>query len=148
MSRIASRRYLDGAKGETCKLRIVDCSGPETVVSCHVHDRHTGKALKASDISVADGCFNCHEVFDRRAKLPNGSYLSDREWLFYALRGIQETQEARHAKGLLIVPEDAVKTFQERQVKPRKPREQRKSIPYNPDRKIPTRPMRAKEKLS
>lgn len=149
MARISSRKYLDGAKGETCKLRIagVVCSGPETVVSCHVRDRHTGKALKASDISVADGCFNCHEVFDRRAKLPSGEYLTEEEWLFYALRGIQETQEARHERGLLIVPEDAVKAFHERRTAPRLPPEQRKKIQSANRWPEAPRPLRSRNNL-
>lgn len=123
MSAIHSRKYLDGAKGSPCTLRIVGVcqGGTDTTVPAHIRDRHTGKGAKASDISVADACWSCHDVFDRRSKMPNGQFISDEDWHFYALRGLQETQEARHARGLLIVPEDVTKSFSDRATKPRKP---------------------------
>lgn len=145
---IRSRKYLNGARGECCKLRIagVNCSGSDTVVACHVRDCHTGRSVKASDTSTVDGCFNCHEVFDRRAKLPSGEYLSDADWLFYALRGLQETLEARIAAGLLFLSQDVVKPFGERPAKPRKPPERRAKIQQ---RKTdwPTRPLRQRNTL-
>lgn len=128
MTRIASRKYLDGAKGETCKLRIVGvCQGDrETVVACHVRDRHTGRSIKASDVSVIDGCQACHDVFDLRAKKPNGAHMNTEEWLFYALRGLQETIENRIERGLLFVQQD---THREPTPRVRKPRDQRKPVP-------------------
>ena len=148
MTAIRSRKYLDGAKGATCTLRIsgVCQGGTDTTVSAHIRDRHTGKSVTASDISVADACFACHDVFDRRAKLPSGEYLTDDEWHFYALRGLQETQEARHARGLLIVPEDVVKSFHDRHTPPRKPPEQRAKIPVR-QADWPSRPLRSRNNL-
>jgi hypothetical protein len=58
--------------------------------------------------------------------------LSKEEWLFYALRGLQETLEARFALGLLIVPVDAETLSSERPVKPRKPKSERKAINSKP----------------
>lgn len=102
---LRSKAYLEGSEGASCKLRIEGvCLGRrDTVVPCHARDRHAGGAQKASDLSVIDGCLQCHDVFDRRAKLPSGEYLSDAEWEFYARRGLQETLEARVDLGLLIV---------------------------------------------
>jgi hypothetical protein len=131
MTRISSRRYLMGSRGERCKLRIsyVCTDDNATVIPAHIRDRHTGRSIKASDLSVTDACWACHEVFDRRAKMPNGEYITDEEWFFYALRGLQDTLEAREAKGLLIVPKDIEQPSSARPVKPRKPPEQRKKLP-------------------
>lgn len=47
---IRSRKYLDGARGETCKLRFVGiCNGdPETTVACHVHDQSFGNGAQSA----------------------------------------------------------------------------------------------------
>ena len=133
MSRISSKKYLAGSRGQECTFRIpgICDRNTETVVPCHIRDRHTGGATKASDISIANGCFSCHALMDGRS-----GTLSDVDWLYYALRGLQETLEQRFEAGLLIVPVDAEKPM-ERAVKPRKPKEQRT--------KIPSRPMRRKD---
>ena len=40
----------------------------------------TAAGLCHSDLSVIDGCQSCHDIFDLRAKLPSGQYLtSDRK---------------------------------------------------------------------
>lgn len=129
--RVASRKYLAGSRGAPCTLRIAGvCRGEtETVVPCHIRDRHTGRSIKASDISVADGCARCHDVFDRRAAMPDGSLISESDWLFYALRGLQETQERRIQIGLLFVPQDIETPYSEKPVKPRLPPEQRSKVP-------------------
>ena len=106
MTRIASTKYLAASRGENCKFRIegVCCGDVATVVPMHIRDRHTGGAIKASDISVGDGCWACHEVFDRRAKMPSGDYITEAEWNFYALRALQETLEGRIERGVLKLP--------------------------------------------
>lgn len=126
MTRISSRRYLAGSRGETCKLRIpgVCTNDTETVIPAHIRDRHTGRSIKASDLSVTDACFACHEVFDGR----NGT-LPREDWLYYALRGLQDTLEAREAKGLLIVPKDIERPSSARPTKPRKPKAERAKLP-------------------
>jgi hypothetical protein len=115
----------------------------ETVIPAHIRDRHTGRGIKASDLSVTDACWACHEVFDGRAKMPDGFLITGPEWLHYALRGLQETLEGREAKGLLFVPKDAFTPASERPVKARKPPEQRAKIHQRNEwpqgRKIPTR---------
>lgn len=104
---IRSRAYLDGARGERCKLRIVGvCTGEvETTVACHVRDQHFGMAVKASDLAVVDGCFACHAKFDGRA----GEPLPREEWLFYALRGVLETMENRARRGIVHLPVDKLR---------------------------------------
>lgn len=152
MSPIRSRKYLAGSRGQPCKLRIVGvCTGDvETTVPAHIRDRHTGRSIKASDLSVADSCFACHEKFDGRA----GEPLPPEEWLFYALRGLQDTLESREARGLLVVPRDAPKPLHERKTPQRKPPELRAKISSRgfaegPSRPIPSRPFPSKrEKAS
>ena len=85
-------------------------------------DKWKGGGTKASDISVANACFGCHAAFDTGA-------LTKEEWLFYALRGLQETLEQRVAAGLLIFPHDAPKPST---VTARKPKEQRAKIASRP----------------
>jgi len=135
MSAIRSTKYLAGSRGATCKLQIPGvCTGDtETTVPAHIRDRHTGRSQKASDMSVADACFACHEVFDMRAKLPNGTFLTGEDWLFFALRGLQDTLESRVDAGLLFVSQDPVKSFHERKVPPRKQPADRAKIVSNPE---------------
>ena len=135
---LRSRAYLDGARGERCKLRISGvCTGDvETTVPCHVHDAHFGLAVKASDLSVIDGCFACHAKFDGR----DGAPLSREEWLFYALRGVLETMDNRARREIVKVPLDQPKARRERKPKPRLPPDQRAKITGK--REIPAgRPM-------
>lgn len=133
MTRIASRKYIDGSRGQPCSFRMPGCDGGgETTVFAHIRDRHTGRSIKASDISGADSCHHCHARFDGQLGAP----LSEAEWLFYALRGLQETLENRIRRGLLFLPQDVERP---KIVKPRKPRAERRSIPHNPERKIQSR---------
>lgn len=132
MTRISSKKYLAGSRGQPCTFRIPGYCNNDwtTVVPCHIRDGHTGGAQKASDLSVANGCSGCHFAFDQ-------NLISHEDWLFYALRGLQETLEQRFAAGLLIVPVDVETPASERPIKQRKPKDQRK--------KIPSRPMRRKD---
>lgn len=128
---IRSQKYLRGSKGQTCKLAIPDvCTGDvDTVVPAHIRDRHAGRGVKASDLSSADCCWACHEVFDLRAKLPSGQYLTSEEWLFYALRGLQDTLESRARRQIIIVPLDPEHLSSSKPTPKRKPPEQRTKIP-------------------
>lgn len=145
MDRIASKKYLAGSRGAPCSLRIAGVCRDEreTVVPCHLRDRHTGRSIKASDLSVADGCHRCHEVLDRRASMPSGALISDEEWLFYALRGLQETLERRVEIGLLFLPLDVYAPRLSKPTPQRKPPEQRAKIRGR--QTIPSRPLRTKE---
>lgn len=101
MKRIASRHYIDGSRGQPCTLQIpgVCDGGGETTVFAHIKDGHSGRGIKASDISGCDACMGCHAKFDGQSGAP----LSAEDWLFYALRGLQRTLENRIARGLLIL---------------------------------------------
>jgi hypothetical protein len=133
-----SRKYLDGSRGATCKLRFpgICIGGTETTVACHVHNDAFGMARKADDWSVIDGCFECHSAYDQHR-----TGLTDAELLWHLLRGLQETIEARLQLGLIVISQDTAKAFHDTPVRPRKPKAARKPIYGNP--KIPTRPMRS-----
>lgn len=103
MNRISSAAYLRASQGQPCTLRIagVCTGGGEDTVPAHIRDRHQGRSIKASDTSIADACFACHAKFDGRSGAP----LNEEDWLFYALRGLQETIENRIERGILKLPE-------------------------------------------
>jgi len=105
---IHSKEYTDAAKGQPCTFQIPGvCNGDwTTTVSAHIRDEHKGGGSKASDISTADACFCCHDVFDGRV---GQMILSKEDWLFYALRGLQRTIENRIARGIIKVPMDTTK---------------------------------------
>lgn len=127
---IRSSKYLNGAKGASCKVRIAGVckDNRETTISAHIRDENTGRGQKASDLSTADCCWDCHEVLDHRAKMPDGTFLTGVDWYFYALRGLQETLQARFEAGLLIVPIDVEPALNDRPIKPRKAKEDRAKI--------------------
>lgn len=128
---IRSKKYLAGSKGATCAFRIPGvCNGDwSTTVPCHIRDGNNGMGQKASDISVSNGCSACHDAMDGRSMV-----LSREDWLFYALRGLQETLQQRFEAGLLIVPVDTEAPLMSKPIKPRKPKDQRKKIPSRPFR--------------
>ena len=146
---IRSAKYLRGSKGQTCKFAIPDvCSGDvDTVIPAHIRDRHTGRGVKASDLSSADCCFACHEVFDLRAKLPSGQFLTSEEWLFYALRGLQDTIESRVRRGIIIVPLDPEHLSSSKPTPARKPKEQRTKIPARKT-EWPSKPLQSRNNLA
>lgn len=122
---LRSRAYLDGARGEDCKLRFPGCTNDrETVVACHVHDRASfGMGQKADDLSVIDGCLHCHTTLDLHAHSMSRALL-----LEYLLRGIQETIRNRIERGILQVKLDAPKPLHSRPTKQRKPPAERAKI--------------------
>lgn len=106
VNRLSSKAYRDASRGQPCTLRIagVCTGGGEDTVFAHIRDRHTGRSIKASDISGCDACAACHARFDGRSGV-----LSYEDWLFYALRALQRTLEARIAAGVLGWPADPPK---------------------------------------
>lgn len=103
-ARIASPAYVRASRGQPCTFRIagVACSGGgDDTVFAHVRDRHTGRSIRASDISGADACFACHAKFDGQSGAP----LSQADWDFYARRGLQETLENRVHRGIVKLPD-------------------------------------------
>lgn len=138
---IRSRKYLDGARGESCKLRFVGvCNNDrETVVACHIHNASFGMARKADDFSVIDGCANCHRFLDTEAHKISRALL-----LEHILRGLQETLRNRIDRGLLFLSQDTPAPHHAKPTKPRKPRDQRAKIQSRTDwpkgRSMPSRP--------
>jgi hypothetical protein len=137
---IRSRKYLNGAKGENCKLRFPGCQNDrETVVACHIHDQASfGMGQKADDLSVIDGCAYCHSLLDLHKHGMSQALL-----LEYLLRGLQETIRNRVERSILIVHRDIPKPFAERAVKPRKPPAERKKIMGRTE--IQSRPFRKRQ---
>lgn len=131
---VRSKKYLAGSRGQQCSLRIPGyCNyDPDTVVPCHIRDGGKGTGNKASDLSVANGCSGCHRAFDL-------NLISREDWLFYALRGLQETLEQRVRAGLLVVPQDIETPMLERPIKARRPKEQRTKIAQPDKREWPKR---------
>jgi len=66
---IRSKKMRDGARGQTCTMRIPGICNhdPETVVFAHsdyfMHGKATG--LKGHDIFGADMCSSCHEAYHK-----------------------------------------------------------------------------------
>ena len=92
----------DSANGEPCEIRLPGCDdGGATTVWCHlpelVADR--GMGLKGVDFLGAAGCFNCHEIVDRRAPRPPGLTEIDVALAFY--RGMARSLVKLRQKGLV-----------------------------------------------
>lgn len=138
---IRSKKYLAGSRNAPCTFRIPNvCNGDwSTTVPCHIRDGGKGMGNKASDLSVANGCFACHDAMDGRSIV-----LSKEDWLFYALRGLQQTLQQRFEAGLLIVPVDVETTSSEPPIRPRKPKSERKPIP-KPSNPWPKRKMQSRK---
>jgi hypothetical protein len=145
---IRSAKVLRHAKGQQCTARFPGiCNGnPETTVFCHLNGAAFGKGMgiKAHDVLGFFGCSDCHAYYDTGHGTK--AWLDDATLMECLLEAVCQTWVTLISDGIVIVPLDAERLSSERQVKPRKPREQRARIPHNPDRKIPTRPMRAKER--
>ncbi|WP_173087627.1 nuclease domain-containing protein [Devosia sp. 1635] len=143
---IRSPKYLDGAKGETCKLRFVGVcrGGTETTVACHVHDVGFGMARKADDIAIIDGCFWCHAFLDHGWV----GRISRTVLLEHIIRGLQETLRNRVERGLVPKPAELFKPRRKRSAGPRKTTKDRTAIPIHREwptgRKLQTRPMNRK----
>lgn len=137
---IRSKKIRDAARGEACTLQIfgVCTGGTETTVLAHLHDSASfGMGQKADDTSAVFACHGCHDEIDGRTRKTMGADLT---WI--KLRALQRTVRRLVELGVYGVKRDEAKPAANRAAKPRKPPAERKAIPYNPDRKIPSRPMR------
>lgn len=118
---IRSQKVLRAARGQPCTLRFLGAGcdgGGETTVPCHIRDRHKGTGIKASDLSMAFGCFNCHRYLDQG----RGQAMS-REDALCVIRGLQETLQILVDLGVVVVPADPAPRPTE--ATPRLPKEQR-----------------------
>lgn len=136
---IRSRAILDHAKGQPCQLGLACCCGDnETTVFCHLNGADFGKSMgmKAHDIAGFFGCWRCHNAFDLAT---HG--LSPGEIGQMVLRAVINTWVILIRDGIITVPQDKPKV---RQVKARKPREDRAPI-RNSGRAIPSRPFQKRK---
>ena len=144
---IRSQKYLNGSRDQPCTFCGPTCCADEaTTVPAHMNGAAFGKGMgmKAHDIAVLDACFTCHSYID----VGHGTrpLMSDADFYWHLLRGVVLTMVNRARRKIVIVPLDPERLSSERQVSPRKPKSERARVPSNPDRKIPSRPMRAKER--
>lgn len=54
------------AIGQTCTLRLGNCSGDDTVVLCHFGIKR-GMGKKCHEIHSGYGCFNCHQIEENKS---------------------------------------------------------------------------------
>lgn len=99
-TRARSTKILQSCKGQTCKLRIVHCSGQDTVSGCHINFSGGKMGGKESDIFIADGCSNCHDVIDLRV-ISLG--VETQDILQAKARGLQETQQRLLNEGYIKI---------------------------------------------
>lgn len=79
-----NKKITKSARGESCTLRLDGCDGGgETTVWAHSNFLEDGKGTsqKADDIFGCYACANCHDILDRRKRVPIGSdeFLSKEE---------------------------------------------------------------------
>lgn len=96
-------RIRESARGEQCQIRIYQVCNhdPETTVLCHPNELGSGHGMghKGIDELGAYGCFNCHNVYDRRVPLPAHLTRLEVENAFH--RGHQRTFVILREKGLI-----------------------------------------------
>jgi hypothetical protein len=77
----------ESARGEDCQMRFWGvCNGRcETVVWMHANGSAAGKGIgmKSIDDLGAYGCSDCHDLYDRRRKVPEGYTRQDVELAFH-----------------------------------------------------------------
>lgn len=127
---IRSEKYRRGAHGAPCRFRGPTCNAdPATSQFAHANGAAFGKGAhhKAHDIAGLDACADCHAYID----VGHGTkpLISDAEFWRLMLRAVVETMVDRIRRGVVIIPLDPERLSSERQVKPRKPPEQRRAIP-------------------
>lgn len=110
LPRVDSPTLRKAVEGFPCTLRISSfipghsCSGKDTVVGCHMATIGKGMGLKSSDLFIAAGCFNCHNLLDAR----DGRWHWVLEHYPIAamgriMRGVHETQSMLEDAGIIRV---------------------------------------------
>lgn len=67
------------AANETCTVRLDGCRVEPCVLAHYRHNEWCGMALKPHDLVAAHACSSCHDLLDRRKKLPEGRYMTAEE---------------------------------------------------------------------
>lgn len=150
MTPIRSTKVLNSARGQPCAMRLPGiCNGnPETTVWCHLNGGAFGKGMgqKAHDILGFHGCSDCHRYLDTgHGTRP---LVSNDVLLECLLNAVCETYVRLVNAGIVVVPIDTPKPFNDRPVAKRKPPAERTKIPHGEtkwgSRKIPSRPIQRK----
>lgn len=93
------------ARGQECQVRIPYVCNFDSTTTCwaHCNGSAAGKGIgqKAIDILGAYCCSACHDVYDRRAKLPKGLSREDVE--LYFADGHYRSVRILEEKGLVRV---------------------------------------------
>ena len=71
LPKVRSEAIRKACENFPCSLRIasfigLSCSGPNTVVGCHLPTDGKGIGTKVTDLSIAAGCQVCHDLLDGR----------------------------------------------------------------------------------
>ena len=115
MPKVRSQAIMAAAHGSPCTLRICSfipghsCAPSSTVVGCHLAGPGKGVSTKVTDLGVAFGCANCHDLIDGRdARL---QFLLEKYPAAFHERlrnGLIETLTILVDRGVLIVPDAEV----------------------------------------
>ena len=87
------------AKGESCTLRLGNCSSNETVVLAHI-GKDKGVGIKCADYMAVYACYSCHDIIDGRART---AFFTYDELNTEKLRALEETLGILINKGLMSI---------------------------------------------
>lgn len=114
LPKVRSDKLMKAVRGMPCSLRVSSfypghrCADVDTVVGCHLPVSGKGMGTKVSDLSVAAGCFHCHDIIDGRDR-KRRDYIMEKYPTAFALRlleGLHETQSRWYAMGLIQIDGD------------------------------------------
>lgn len=122
---IRSAAIRDSARGAPCMIEFPCCNhDPETTVWAHWRDDSFGRGRKAHDTSGFPACSACHAWLD----VGWAGKMTPALLHWYVMRALQRAFVWLIDTGTVQVKLDSAKPLHERQVKPRKPPEQRAKI--------------------
>lgn len=87
---------IEGVCGDATEAKTAGC------VLAHVRYGNAGFGMKPNDTFAVFSCGPCHTAFDSNGTA-NGLRRGSQEWLHYALRGIDRTQQWWHDHGFLTI---------------------------------------------
>lgn len=128
---IRSKKVTRSAQGQPCFLQLPEiCNhNPETTVWAHLNGQGFGKGagIKAHDIAGFPACSDCHFAYDQHK-----TGLGDAELNALLLRAVVNAMVMLVERNIIIVPLDVETPMMQREVKPRKDRDQRAPIRSRP----------------
>lgn len=114
LPKVRSRTLMNAISGMPCSLRVASfvpggkCSDPSTVVGCHISTIGKGMGTKVSDLFVAAGCFNCHNIIDGRDRA-GADFIREKyptAFVERLMRGHHETLSRLYGMGIITVAGD------------------------------------------